>query len=69
MDNISESIVILENLERQAQEIVRIIFILCEKHQMTLKTLPDAERKALAASVLAVQQSMKAFLALESNMK
>ena len=54
--------------EQKAQELRSIMFALCEKRLLTEKFPPSAHGKALAATALVVQESIKAFLAVERTL-
>ena len=59
-------------LEREAESFISAIFALCEHHLgiHSQKHLPPRpERRALAASALAVQEAVKAFLAIEHSLR
>lgn len=51
-------------LEREAESFINAMFALCE-HRLSTHSQKAPECRALAASALAVQEAVKAFLAIE----
>lgn len=52
-------------LEKRAQELVSIVFTLCEKHLLAHASKPSPEHLALTASAMTLQKAITTFLAVE----
>ena len=57
-----------EQFNRKAQDLINVMFVLCEKHMEAAAGKPNQGVIALTASALAVQEAVKAFLAVKRTL-
>ncbi|GFH63438.1 MAG: hypothetical protein ZNDK_1209 [Candidatus Desulfovibrio kirbyi] len=52
-------------IEQKAQELIKLAFVLCEKHIIDAHGQPSPTHTSLVASALALQKAIETFLAVE----
>jgi len=54
----------IDDLERKADELISLMFSLCEERLRGIASMPDARASSLAHAVMAVQNAIQTFQAL-----